>query len=117
LGATVLGRIDKLLQYLSRSVAARFCVWQSMLSAWLAAKRYPMGKSLVQLRTFLDAEAKRQPQGNGIRPMERVPIKIVMPMTYIRENSRFGRAKFSANVHLLYNKLDLLVETIGCCTN
>jgi hypothetical protein len=29
LGRTVLGRIDKLLQYLSRSVAARFCIWQS----------------------------------------------------------------------------------------
>jgi hypothetical protein len=28
---------------------------------------------------FLDAEAKRQAQGNGIRPTEPVPIKIVMP--------------------------------------
>ena len=32
-----------------------------------------MGKSFVKLRAFLDAEAKQQPHGNGIRPIERVP--------------------------------------------
>jgi hypothetical protein len=38
LGPTVLGRIDKLLQYLFRSVAAAFCLWQSTRSDWLAGK-------------------------------------------------------------------------------
>jgi hypothetical protein len=56
---TVLGWIDKLLEYLSRSVVARFCVWQSTLSEWLDGKHHPMGKSLAKLRTFLDAETKR----------------------------------------------------------
>jgi hypothetical protein len=32
----------------------------------------------VQLRSFLDAEAKR-PAGNGIRPIGRMAMKIVMP--------------------------------------
>src|SRR5260221_11859716 len=45
---------------------------------WLAGKRHPTAKSLVQLRSFLDAEAKR-PAGNGIRPIGRVAMKIVMP--------------------------------------
>jgi hypothetical protein len=37
-----------------------------------------MGKSLEKLGAFLDAEAKRI-TGNGIRPTERVPLKIVWP--------------------------------------
>ena len=57
LAPMVLGRIDKLLQYLSRSVAARFCVWQSTLSVWLAGEHHPMGKSLSSIRL----------QGTGIR--------------------------------------------------
>jgi len=38
-----------------------------------------MAKTMVKLRAFLDAEAKRDAGGNGIKPIERVPIKIVMP--------------------------------------
>src|ERR1700730_777293 len=49
LGRTVLARIDVLLQYLSRSVAARFCVWQSRsasLDQCLSGKlRYSNSKS------------------------------------------------------------------------
>jgi hypothetical protein len=41
---TVLSRIDKLLQYLSRNVATRFCVWQSSLLDWLAGKPHPDGQ-------------------------------------------------------------------------
>ena len=59
-------------------IAARIGVSQSTIWCWLAGKRHPTAKSLVQLRSFLDAEAKR-PAGNGIRPIERVPMKIVMP--------------------------------------
>jgi hypothetical protein len=28
----------------------------------------------------LDADAKRQPQGDGIRPIEHVPFKIIKPI-------------------------------------
>src|SRR6266481_9280365 len=38
----------------------------------------PLLEFNLQLRSFLDAEAKR-PAGNGIRPIERVPMRIVMP--------------------------------------
>src|SRR6266481_5367741 len=38
----------------------------------------PLLEFNLQLRSFLDAEAKR-PAGNGIGPIERVPMKIVMP--------------------------------------
>ena len=41
--------------------------------------RQPMAKTMVKLRAFLDAEAKRDAGGNGIKLIERVPIKIVMP--------------------------------------
>ena len=37
-------------------------------------KHHPMTKSLAKLRAFLDNEAKRS-TGNGIRPIERVPVK------------------------------------------
>jgi hypothetical protein len=38
-----------------------------------------MAKTMVKLRAFLDAEAKRNAGGNGIKPIERVPIQIVVP--------------------------------------
>ena len=53
-------------------LAARVGVRQSTFD-WLAGKHYPTGKSLAKLSAFLDAEAKRQPHGNGIRPIERMP--------------------------------------------
>jgi len=37
-----------------------------------------------ELRRFLDAEAKCPLQGNGIRPTERVPFKIVKPTKQVR---------------------------------
>jgi hypothetical protein len=45
----------------------------------LAGKHYAMTKSLAKLRAFSDAEDKQNVTGNGSRPIERVPIKIVMP--------------------------------------
>src|ERR1700737_1103521 len=45
-----------------------------------------MGKSLEKLRMFLSAEAKRS-AGNGTKPIERVPLKIVLPprqLHYVR---------------------------------
>src|SRR5258705_2058845 len=41
-------------------------------------------KSLVRLRAFLDAEAKRRVQGDGIRPIEHVPFKIIRPSRQVR---------------------------------
>jgi hypothetical protein len=38
-----------------------------------------LGETIVRQRAFLDAEAKRNVIGNGIRPIERVPFKIVKP--------------------------------------
>ena len=54
-------------------IAARVGVTQATVSDW-----YPMGKSLTKLWAFLDDEAKRS-ISSGIRPIERVPIKIVLP--------------------------------------
>jgi len=39
---------------------------------------------LARFRTFLDAEAKRPAQGDGIKPIERVPFKIVKRVQQLR---------------------------------
>jgi transcriptional regulator with XRE-family HTH domain len=39
-------------------IAARIGVSQSTIWCWLAGKRHPTAKLLVQLRSFLDAEAE-----------------------------------------------------------
>jgi hypothetical protein len=41
-------------------------------------------RSLAKLRRFLDAEAKLPVQGDGIRPIERVPFKIIKPIQQVR---------------------------------
>ena len=41
-----------------------------------------MAKTMVKLRAFLDAEAKRHSGGNGIKPTEPVPMKILKPTRY-----------------------------------
>ena|SRR5258707_3807029 len=69
-------------EYFARSyeakhkIAARIGVSAKTFADWLTGDRQPMGKSLGKLRKFLDAEAKRS-AGNGIKPIERVPLKIV----------------------------------------
>ena len=65
-------------------IAARVGVSQSTIWAWLAGKRHPAAKSLEQLRAFLDAEAKRPLHGDGVRPIERVPSKIVKRAKQVR---------------------------------
>ena len=49
----------------------------------MPANVVPRPNRWPQLRTFLDAEAKRQPQANGIKPIERVPIRIIKPLRYL----------------------------------
>jgi hypothetical protein len=41
-----------------------------------------MAKTMVKLRAFLDAEAKRHSGSNGIKPTEPVPMKILKPTRY-----------------------------------
>jgi hypothetical protein len=53
------------------------------LADWLGGYREPTGKSLSKLRAFLDAEARRT-AGGGIRPIERVLLKIVKPAKQVR---------------------------------
>src|SRR5882724_1500182 len=43
-----------------------------------------MAQTLAKVRPFLAAEAKRNADGNGIRPIERVPFKIVRPVQQLR---------------------------------
>jgi hypothetical protein len=64
----------------NNKLASRIGVRVKTFGDWLTGDRQPMGKSLAKLRTFLDAEAKRNATSNGIRPIERVPLKIVLPL-------------------------------------
>jgi len=69
---------------LSREIAARVGVALKTIWVWLSYKSQPSAKSLAKLRRFLDAEAKRPPQGDGIRPIETVPYKIIRPLQQVR---------------------------------
>jgi transcriptional regulator with XRE-family HTH domain len=68
----------------SREIAARIGVAQRTTWAWLAGKSQPKAQSLAKLRRFLDAEAKRPAQGDGIRPIEGVPYKVIKPIQQVR---------------------------------
>jgi hypothetical protein len=65
-------------------IAARVGVTYSTIWACLVGKNRPGVKSLPRLRAFLDAEAKRQPQSDGNRPIEHVPYKIIKPIRQVR---------------------------------
>jgi len=65
-------------------IAARIGLTQPRIWDWLAGKSQPKAKSLMKLRRFLDAEAKRPTQGDGIRPVEPVPYKIIRPIQQVR---------------------------------
>jgi transcriptional regulator with XRE-family HTH domain len=67
-----------------RKIAARIGVSQTTIWAWLAGKQHPAAESVARLRAFFDAETKRLAQGDGIRPIERVPFKIVKPVQRVR---------------------------------
>jgi transcriptional regulator with XRE-family HTH domain len=67
-----------------REFAARIGVAKETIWYWLSGKRQPKAPSLAKLRRFLDSEAKRSAQGDGIRPIETVPYKIVRPIQQVR---------------------------------
>jgi transcriptional regulator with XRE-family HTH domain len=62
-----------------RKIAARIGVSQTAICAWLAGKQHPADESVARLRAFFDAEAKWLAQGDGIRPIETIPYKIINP--------------------------------------
>jgi transcriptional regulator with XRE-family HTH domain len=65
-------------------IAARVGVAQRTIWVWLSDKSQPKAKSLGKLRRFLDQEAKRPAEGDGIRPVELVPYKITRPLQQVR---------------------------------
>jgi transcriptional regulator with XRE-family HTH domain len=65
-------------------IAARIGVKQATTGDWLSGRYQPNAKSLAKLRRFLDNEAKRPLQGDGIRPVEPVPYKITKPIQQVR---------------------------------
>ncbi len=65
-------------------IAARIAVKQATTGDWLSGRYQPNAKSLAKLRRFLDEEAKRPAQGDGIRPIEPGPFKIVKPAKQVR---------------------------------
>ena len=67
----------------NHKLAARIGVTVKTFADWLSGEREPMGKSLSKLRAFLNAEARRT-AGDGIRPIERVPFKIIQPAKQVR---------------------------------
>src|SRR5258705_10343034 len=67
-----------------REFAARIGVAKETIWYWLSGRHQPKAQSLARLRRFLDAEAKRPLQGDGIRPVESVPYKIVRPLQQVR---------------------------------
>ena len=68
----------------ARGIAPRVGVAQRTVWAWLSDKTQPKAKSLGKLRRFLDNEAKRPAQGDGIRPIETAPYKIIRPLQQVR---------------------------------
>src|SRR5258708_10033388 len=67
-----------------REYAARIGVAKETIWYWPSGRRQPKAQSLARLRRFLDAEAKRPAQGDGIRPIETVPYKIIRPIQQVR---------------------------------
>src|SRR5258708_32137153 len=68
----------------TRTIAARIGVAQATIWDWLAGRYQPKAQSLAKLRRFLDAEAKLRVYGDGIRPIEGVPYKIIKPIQQVR---------------------------------
>ena len=69
---------------LPRTMAAQVGVSKATIWDWLAGRYQPRGQSLAKLRRFLDAEAKRPLQGDGIRPIETASYKITRPIQQVR---------------------------------
>ena len=73
-----------------REFAACIGVAKETIWYWLSGKRQPKAKSLAKLRRFLDEEAKRPVRGDGIRPIEIVPYKIIRPLQQVRYARHLG---------------------------
>ncbi len=71
-----------------REFAARIGVAKETIWYWLSGRRQPKTKLLAKLRRFLDQEAKRPAQGDGIRPIETVPYKIIRPIQQVASEVR-----------------------------
>ena len=73
-------------EYFARSyepphtIAERIGVAKVSIWDWFAGRCQPKAK----LRRFLDSEANRPAQGDGIRPVETVPYKITKPLQQVR---------------------------------
>jgi transcriptional regulator with XRE-family HTH domain len=60
-------------EFAARIGVAKETIWyvaKETIWYWLSGRRQPKAKSLAKLRRFLDQEAKRPAQGDGIRPVE-----------------------------------------------
>jgi hypothetical protein len=66
------------------TIAERIGVAKVTMWDWFAGRCEPKAQSFGKLRRFLDKEANRQPQGDGIRPVEPVPYKIIRPIQQVR---------------------------------
>jgi hypothetical protein len=73
--------LDGSTQFL-RWLAARIGISHLTLADVLSDSRQPMAKTMMKLRAFLDAEAKRNAGSNGIKPTEPEPMKILKPTRY-----------------------------------
>ncbi|MGA8476629.1 MAG: hypothetical protein WB696_01585 [Chthoniobacterales bacterium] len=82
-GADVQKRVAALAGEHLRNYLALACRSRLFGVGW-AGKQHPKPKSLAKLQRFLDAEAKRPLQGDGIRPIEGVPYKIIKPIQQVR---------------------------------
>ena len=65
-------------------IAADIGVTQATIGHWLSGRHPPKATSLAKLRRFLDLEAKRPAQGDGIRSVETVLYKITRPIQQVR---------------------------------
>lgn len=72
-----------------REFAARIGLAKETIWYWLSGRRQAKAPSLAKLRRFLDQEAKRPAQGDGIRPVEPVPYKIIRPLPRVRDARLF----------------------------
>jgi transcriptional regulator with XRE-family HTH domain len=67
-----------------RTIAERIGIAKATIWDWFAGRCQPKARSLAKLRRFLDNEAKRPAQGDGIRPLEPVRYKIIRPLQQVR---------------------------------
>ena len=98
-----------------RKIAACIGVSQTTICAWFAGKQRPSAESVARLRAFFDAEDKRLAQGDGIRPVESVPYKIIRPLQQVRYalSQAIWPSQF-AGLNSGFNCSDRLMRHIEC---